>query len=135
MSFPAKVTRAATGGTVDIVDHRVPPGYTPPLHVHRDQDEVFYLLEGRLTVHCGAQEWRAGPGSLVFLPRGVPHGFTATPDGPARTLLINASAGFADVITERGTAPDQLVIPGPDVPLPAPERIPAVAQAHGIYDA
>lgn len=65
----------------------------------------------------------------------MPHGFTATPDGPARTLLINAPAGFADVITELGSVPDQLAIPRPAVPLPAPERIPAVAQAHGIYEA
>ncbi|MCU1668261.1 MAG: Cupin 2 [Blastococcus sp.] len=130
-----KVTREATRGALDIVDHRVPAGYAPPRHVHRDQDEVFFVLEGTFAVRCGEQEWQAGPGAVVFLPRQVPHGFTVSQDGPARTLLINAPAGFADVITELGQATGHLVLPGPNVPMPDPERIAGVSQAHGIYGA
>lgn len=127
-----KVMGSVSGGGVDIVDHRVPPGYAPPLHLHRGQDEVFYLVEGTLNVTCGEDRWHAGPGSLVFLPRGVPHGFAVGADRPARTLLINAPAGFADVIVELGTPAHGLALPGQDVALPDPDQVAAVSARHGI---
>lgn len=129
-----KVGGRSTQGDVDIVDHRVPAGYTPPLHVHRAQDETFYVLEGQFTFHCGDRTWQAGPGSLGFLPRNVPHGFSVSEDGPGRTLLINAPAGFADVISELGEHAADLVIPGPDVAMPDPARVKAISEAHGIFD-
>jgi quercetin dioxygenase-like cupin family protein len=127
-----KVSPAASRGGFDIVDHRVPRGYAPPRHVHLTQDEVFYLIDGQLKVQCGSDVWEAGPGSLVFLPRGIAHGFTVSDAGPARTLLINAPAGFADMIVELGTPATALALPGDDVPLPDPARLAAVFQAHGI---
>lgn len=130
-----KVTRQVTGGDLDIVDHRIPAGYAPPLHVHRHQDEVFYVIDGTFAVHCGDEDWEAGPGSLVFLPRQVPHGFVVSEDEPGRTLLINAPAGFADVVTVLGTRTDNLVLPGPDLPIPDPDRLTAVSERHGIFNA
>jgi mannose-6-phosphate isomerase-like protein (cupin superfamily) len=127
-----KVGAGASEGGLDIVDHRVPPGYAPPRHVHTAQDEVFYILDGRFAVTCGDRHWEAGPGSLVFLPRAVPHGFAVSDDGPGRTLLINAPAGFAEVVTELGDPATGLALPGPDVPMPDPARIAAVSAAHGI---
>lgn len=129
-----KIGSAATGGRLDIVEHRTPAGYAPPRHVHADQDEVFYVIDGRLIVTCGDRRWQVGAGSLVFLPRAVPHGFTV-PDDPARMLLINAPAGFAEVITGLGDPATSLSLPGPDVPMPDPARIAAVSEAHGIRNA
>jgi quercetin dioxygenase-like cupin family protein len=130
-----KVMGSATTGNLDIVDHRVPPGYAPPRHIHRDSDEVFYLLEGHLDVRCGDDRWQAGPGSLVYLPRGIPHGFVAADDGPARTLLINAPAGFGDLIVALGDAAPALDMPTPDAPMPAPERVAAESERFGITPA
>jgi len=129
-----KVGANASRGAMDIVDHRVPPGYSPPVHVHSEQDEVFYVIAGHFAVTCGEQHWQAGPGSLVFLPRQVPHGFTVSDESAGRTLLINAPAGFSDVITELGEATAELSLPGPDVSMPEPERVAAVSQAHGIHN-
>jgi mannose-6-phosphate isomerase-like protein (cupin superfamily) len=130
-----KLEGHSTRGGMDIVDHRVPAGYAPPLHVHRAQDEVFYVLEGLFTFHCGDRSWQAAPGSLGFLPRNVPHGYSVSADGPGRTLLINAPAGFAEVISELGEHASELVIPGPEVAMPDPDRIRAVSEAHGIFGA
>jgi len=130
-----KVGGRSTKGGVDIVDHRVPAGYAPPLHVHRGQDETFYVLEGLFTFHCGDRTWQAGPGSLGFLPREIPHGFSVSEDGPGRTLLINAPAGFAEVISELGEHASDLVLPGPDVAMPDPARVQAISEAHGIFGA
>jgi len=81
---------------------------------------------------CGDQSWQAGPGSLVFLPRDVPHGFVVSDAGPGRTLLILAPGGFDEVISELGAPADGLHLPGPDVPMPTLEQLFAVATAHGI---
>jgi quercetin dioxygenase-like cupin family protein len=126
-----KVSGARTAGGLSIVDHRVPAGYAPPAHQHGD-DEAFYILEGDFRVRCGAERWQAGPGSFVFLPRDLPHGFTVSQDGPGRTLLILAPGGFDEVVRELGTPAPELRLPGPDVPMPDRERLDAVAAAHGI---
>jgi mannose-6-phosphate isomerase-like protein (cupin superfamily) len=131
----AKLRGADTSQGMDIVDHRVPAGYAPPPHVHSDQDEVFYVISGQFDVRCGDQRWDAGAGTLVFLPRRVPHSFVVTGDAPGRTLLINAPAGFADVVAELGQATTELAIPSPDIEVPGPERIAAVSEAHGIQPA
>ena len=130
-----KVVGSSTTGRLDIVDHRIPAGYAPPLHVHRGQDEIFVIIDGRFTIRCGDQTWQAGPGSLAFLPRDVPHGYTVSDDGPGRTLLVNAPSGFADLIQELGTPAQQLALPGPDVPMPDPARAKAITEAHGIHSA
>lgn len=127
-----KVMGSQTGGRLDLVDHRVPASYAPPMHLHRDSDEVFYLVDGTLDVTCGDDSWHVGPGSVVFLPRGVAHGFVAGSEQPARTLLINAGAGFGEVVAELGTRTDLLALPGEHVPLPDPERVGAVSGRHGI---
>ena len=126
-----KLGASRTAGGLSIVDHRVPPGYAPPAHQHRD-DEAFYVLEGDFHIRCGDQAWAAGPQSLVFLPRDVPHGFTVSQDGPGRTLLILAPGGFDELVRELGTPTDELRLPGPDVPVPTRARLDAAATAHGI---
>ena len=129
-----KVGAARTTGGLSIVDHRVPAGYSPPAHSHRD-DEAFFILDGVFHVRCGDQSWQAGPGSLVFLPRDVPHGFRVSPDGPGRTLLVLAPGGFDRLVAELGTPTTSLELPGPDVALPDRARLDAAAAAHGITPA
>ncbi len=130
-----KVLGRSTLGAMDIVDHRAPAGYAPPLHVHRGQDEVFFVVDGLFTVQWSDQTWQAGPGALAFLPRDLPHGFTVSNDGPGRALVINAPSGFADLIHDLGDPASQLELPGPEVPMPDPERAKALSEAHGIYGA
>ena len=129
-----KVGTHVTAGGLSIVDHRVPAGFAPPAHQHRD-DEVFYVLEGDFAVRCGTKSFQAGPGSLVFLPREVPHGFVVSSDGPGRSLLITAPGGFDEVVSELGTPASGPGLPGPEVALPDPARVAAVATAHGITPA
>jgi mannose-6-phosphate isomerase-like protein (cupin superfamily) len=130
-----KVGGAATEGGLSIVDHRVPAGYAPPRHIHHGQDEVFYILAGQFSIVCGAQAWEAGPGSLVFLPRDVPHGFTVSRDGDGRTLLITAPGGFDALIQELGEPAGSLSLPDASRPQPDLARLAAVSAAHGISPA
>ncbi len=120
------------GSALSFVDHLVPPGYSPPLHIHHHQDEVFVITEGEFTMTCGDQTWQARPGSLVFLPRGVPHRFLVSDAGPGRALIITAPGGFAELVAELGEPASELSLPGPDVQMPDPARIAAVSEAHGV---
>ena len=70
-----KVGSTDSQDRLNIVDHRVPAGFAPPPHVHDVSDEAFLVLDGDFDGFCGDQQWRAGPGSLVFLPHGIAHGF------------------------------------------------------------
>ena len=57
---------------ISVLEHLAPHGDSPPLHVHRDEDEVFHVLEGELRFRVGDDELRAGPGSAARA-QGVPH--------------------------------------------------------------
>jgi quercetin dioxygenase-like cupin family protein len=98
--------------------------------VHRGTDEVFYILEGQFEGFCGDRQWHAGPGSLVFLPRDVPHGFTVSETGPGRTLLVLAPAGFERFVAALGESAADLTLPEPSAPDVA--RVIELAAAHGI---
>jgi mannose-6-phosphate isomerase-like protein (cupin superfamily) len=63
-------------------------------HVHREEDDAFYILEGELVFFFGDEEVVAPPGTFVLVPPGVEHGFRNDRDGPVRMLNIHAPAGF-----------------------------------------
>ena len=79
-------------GAYSLVHLTVPPGFETPYHLHHAEDEAFYILEGELTVICDGEKIVAGPGTSIFLPRGVPHGFRSSNDTESR-LLIHAVPG------------------------------------------
>ena len=95
-----KVPGAATGGAFSIVEHPVRPGTLVPPHVHADEDEVSYVLEGTLGVRVGDDVFDAAPGSYVVKPRGVPHTFWNAGPDLARLIEIIAPAGFERYFTE-----------------------------------
>jgi uncharacterized cupin superfamily protein len=111
-------TDPATDG-IFLADHVVPPGYMVPPHVHGDDDEFFYIQEGRLTLLGPDGESHAGPGDLVTLLRGNRHGFRNDTDAPVRFLVIcrpgvQAAEMFrhfdrAGRAAKDGLRPDQIV--------------------------
>jgi mannose-6-phosphate isomerase-like protein (cupin superfamily) len=69
-------------------------GAAPPLHVHRDADETWYIIDGQLAVFVGDERIEAGPGDFVFGPMGVPHTFVVTSE-QAEFLVTFSPAGTA----------------------------------------
>jgi mannose-6-phosphate isomerase-like protein (cupin superfamily) len=63
-------------------------------HVHADEDDAFYILEGEMTFVFGEESAVAGPGTFVLVPPGVEHGFRNDGSGAVRMLNIHAPAGF-----------------------------------------
>jgi mannose-6-phosphate isomerase-like protein (cupin superfamily) len=70
------------------------PGRELEAHVHVDEDDAFYILEGELTFRFGDDAVAAPPGTFVLVPPGVEHGFRNDGTVPVRMLNVHAPAGF-----------------------------------------
>jgi quercetin dioxygenase-like cupin family protein len=125
-----KVRSDDSQGQLSIVDHRVPAGFAPSPHIHQASDEAFLVLDGEFDGFCGDQAWRAGPGSLVYLPHGIPHGFTVSAAGPGRIIVVVSPGGFDQFVAAAGQPARDLRLPEPVAPDPA--RLTQLAAAHGI---
>ena len=88
-----KATAETTGGAYGLIESEIPPGFSPPMHVHHREDESYFVLDGRLTVICGDERYSATAGTFVFLPRNVPHTFVVEGDTPARWLTLTTPGG------------------------------------------
>src|SRR3954471_11561439 len=95
----------ATGGAFDVVEIEGRRGDMPPLHVHRDHDEAFHVIEGRLSVHLPGRTVELGPGDALFAPRDVPHAYRVESER-ARWLGISTPARFADFVREASDEPE-----------------------------
>jgi quercetin dioxygenase-like cupin family protein len=95
-----KARAAATGGALGLVETEIPAGHSTPLHVHRNEDEAFYVLAGVVDFVCGDERLRAEAGAFVFLPRGIPHTFLGISEEPARVLVLLLPGGLEDAFAE-----------------------------------
>ena len=81
----------------------VVPGGGPPPHIHHAESELFYVLEGDLTIRAGDQAVRGGPGACVHVPSGTVHTFKNEGSTPARMLVVYEPAGFEQYFSAVGT--------------------------------
>jgi mannose-6-phosphate isomerase-like protein (cupin superfamily) len=72
----------------------IAPGRVLEEHVHHDEDDAFYIIEGEMTFTFGDEEVSAPPGTFVLVPPGVEHGFHNSGAEPVRMFNIHAPAGF-----------------------------------------
>ncbi len=88
-----KVSTADTDGDLYIFDTtRIKEG-GPPLHVHFEQDEWWYVIAGDFLIRVGDETFHAKPGDAVFGPRGIPHAFAKIGQGEAKIILLFQPAG------------------------------------------
>ena len=125
-------TAETTGGQYALWHAVVAPGGGPPPHIHRREDEAFYVLEGSLTFFTGGQRLVRGPGSFLSLPRGSEHSFKNETDQPARALLHVAPAGLEKMFVEAGRRVTDLALPIAPPTGQEIERLLAIAPRYGI---
>ena len=77
-TFTWKATAEETGGAFLLLEDRMERGKVTPYHLHPDEDEAIYVLDGELLVNVEGTEHRVGPGGFFFMPRGLPHAFMVT---------------------------------------------------------
>lgn len=106
-----KATGVDNGQTFSLIEQTLPPGFSPPLHVHHAEDEAFYVLEGSFTFVCGDHRWRVEAGGFIYLPREIPHGFLVEGAEPARLLQFTFPAGLENFHAEMGEPAQSITLP------------------------
>ena len=90
-----------TEGRFSAVLHDLPPKQLgAPTHTHVNEDEYSYILSGRLSAQIGDDVLEAGPGELVFKPRGIPHAMWNAGDEEVRFLEMISPGGFENYFFE-----------------------------------
>jgi len=113
-SIAVRLDRELTGGSLGLVEFTIPAGYPgPPMHVHPDFDETFYVIGGEIALRIGEEAAVATGGSVVFIPRGTPHAFANPGSAPARFLALLTPGGFeryfdelAELLRSAGGVPE-----------------------------
>ena len=100
-----RVDGGDSSGVLDLVEMEAREGDMPPLHVHHEHDETFYVLEGELALHLPGRELRVRGGEAAFAPRGIPHVYRVESE-TARWVVAGTPAGFADFVREVADEPD-----------------------------
>jgi mannose-6-phosphate isomerase-like protein (cupin superfamily) len=106
------------------------PGGEPPLHIHENEDEMFYVVEGRLQAVRGSEEITLDPGDSAFLPRRVPHTFKVI-SSFARAIVYVTPGGFEGYFRDLGEPAGKLALPN-YVPLPDVPEMLRVGSRYGL---
>jgi quercetin dioxygenase-like cupin family protein len=126
-----RVTGEQTGGAFALADHLARRGNASPVHVHDQDDETFFVLDGELRVFVGEDERTAGPGTVAVLPRCVRHAYVVT-SATARFLTLHTPAGFEQFATEVGEPAQALTLPPPPAGPPDFAALTQAAARHQI---
>jgi quercetin dioxygenase-like cupin family protein len=89
-----KATSADTDGAYTLIEVTDEPQAGPPFHLHRREDEAFYILEGTFAFRIGDRAMTATAGCFMTAPKGVPHSYKNIGTTPARMLTLFVPAGI-----------------------------------------
>lgn len=124
-----KVASEETGGAYSLVEETTPPAGGPP-HVHANEDETLYVLEGEVEFLLGDTTLGAGAGAFAYVPRGTLHTWKNVGTTPSRVLVVISPGGFERFFLEAGEeAPE-----GSSAPKGEPDvgRIIEIGRKHGL---
>jgi quercetin dioxygenase-like cupin family protein len=130
-----RVASADAPDGLSVIEHWLPHGAGPPLHVHRNEDEVFHLLAGRLHLRVADRDIEANAGDILVAPKGVPHTYKVLSPEGAHCLTIARGADFEALVRELGRPAEGEGLPPSRGGPPPPELVAMVTEAaarHGI---
>lgn len=126
-----KALGADTGGRLAVWEQLLPHRSSPPLHVHHEEDEAWFVLDGELTFQVGNRSWAAVAGSFVWAPRGLAHTFRV--DSPtARLLALAVPARFDEFVRATGRPARSATLPPPPEGPPDMAALVGAARQHGM---
>jgi len=118
-----KASGEATGGAFALLEAAEPPGFGPPIHIHHNAAEAFYVLEGEYRVFIDEQAYACPAGSFIFVPAGLRHGFRVGA-APSRKLNLYTPAAMVGYFDELSPA-----IKGGDAD---PRQLDEIARRYGM---
>jgi mannose-6-phosphate isomerase-like protein (cupin superfamily) len=102
-SMSVKAIGEDTGGLFTLLEADEPPDFGPPMHIHRDCGEAFYVLQGEYLIFIRDEEFRCPAGSFIFIPQDTPHGFRVG-NLPSKKLNFYLPAAMMGYFNELSTA-------------------------------
>ena len=126
-----KISGADTNGEYGLIEVTVRAGEGSPWHVHPDEDEWFYVLEGEFTVWVGDTALALTAGSFAFGPKGIPHTFIAEKEG-AKALIGFQPFLFEGFLHEVGEPARERVLPPPLAAPPDMAKLIPIGSRNGI---
>ena len=107
-----KASAEETGGAFSLLEAEEPPGFGPPVHIHHDAAEAFYVLEGEYIMFLDGREVSCPASAFVFIPAGMRHGFRVGSVASRKLNLYTPAAmvGYFDELsdaTKTGGADDE----------------------------
>jgi quercetin dioxygenase-like cupin family protein len=124
-----KVPGETTEGRFALIEFLFPHLASPPLHTH-PQDESYIVLEGRLTIQAGDEQFELEADGTAVVPTGVAHTFRVN-SGTARVLVLSTPAGLERFVRDGSVPASAATLPPPDTPRPSPEELERIFRAHG----
>jgi quercetin dioxygenase-like cupin family protein len=124
-----KATAEDTGGQLTIIEVTEPPGMEAPLHVHHNEDEGFWILEGEVTLYVGDEVIEASAGDFAWGPRDIPHRYSVGPNG-CRMLFICTPAGFEGLVRDMSVPAETRTLPPASDEEPDMEMVATVARKY-----
>jgi len=118
-----KATGEETGGAFALLEAAEPPDFGPPMHIHHDAAEAFYVLQGEYHIFIDEQAYACPAGSFIFIPAGIRHGFRVGAK-PSRKLNLYTPAAMVGYFDQLSAA-----IKGGDAD---PDRLDEIARRHGM---
>ncbi len=119
-----------TDGRYSVLENLVPEGDMPPLHVHHEDDEVFHVIDGRVTLFLPGQQVELAQGETFRAPRGIPHTYRVDSER-ARLLVFSEPPRFEQLVRAFSEPAPADQLPPPDRPLDV-EALGAAAARVGI---
>jgi quercetin dioxygenase-like cupin family protein len=126
-----KISGADTDGAYGLVEVTVRAGEGSPWHVHPEEDEWFYVLEGEFTFYVGERRMSLPAGSFALGPKGVPHTFIADTEG-ARALVGFQPFQFEGFLKEVGEPATERVLPPRHAAPPDMARLVPIGSRNGL---
>lgn len=130
MLMVVKIRSRDTGGRLSACEFVCPPGFATPLHLHHREDETWWVMQGQVRYRCGEAALDAGPGTCLYLPLGIPHGFKVIGAENAHLLHVSVPGGSEQFHVEMG-GPAYELTPPPPAPMDIPRAL-EVGARYGI---
>ncbi len=95
-NMSVKAAETDTDGAISLLEAEEPSGFGPPLHIHRDAAEAFYVFEGEYLIFLDDREWSCPAGSFIFIPARIVHRFRVG-DVSSRKLNLYTPASMVAI--------------------------------------
>jgi len=111
-----------TEGRFSVFEQTTPAGWGPPRHVHANEDEIVYVLNGSYEVSLGDEQRILSAGGCAVLPRGIPHGFRNVDETPSRFVCVVTPGGLEEYFLDVARCS----------PPPSPAQMVGMARTYGL---